>query len=468
MLCVRAYVNKFIDKKELEVKKKYFGTDGIRGRVGSSPINPEFILRLGWALGKVLVQQKGNHTVLIGKDTRISGYMLESVLEAGLSAAGVNILLCGPMPTPAIAYLTRTLRVQAGIVITASHNLFEDNGIKIFSSEGTKLSDDLELAIEEKLEESLITVNSASLGKASRLHDAAGRYIEFCKSHVPPNYTLSNMKIVVDCAHGATYHIAPNVYRELGAEVIEIGAKPNGLNINQGYGSTHPEVLQQRVMDEKADLGIALDGDGDRVLMVDHLGNLVDGDELLYLMVKNRLARSRPLLGVVGTQMSNIALELALKEVNIDFYRAKVGDRYVMQALKERDWVLGGEPSGHLVSLDLTTTGDGIIASLQVLRSLIREKVSLFEAKQDFTKFPQFLFNVTLPKPQPELLEIADIQNEIHFVERELGNNGRILVRISGTEPVVRVMTEGKDPKITKEMAERVVAKINATINTIA
>lgn len=424
--------------------KKYFGTDGIRGRVGEYPIHPEFVMKLGWAVGKVLSEHNEKRKVLIGKDTRISGYMFESALEAGLSAAGVNIEFLGPMPTPGVAYLTQTLGAQAGIVISASHNPYFDNGIKFFSADGTKLPDHLELEIEALLEQPMQVVNSRFLGKAIRINDAAGRYIEFCKSTIHSSYTLKGMKIVVDCAHGATYHIAPNVYRELGAEVITIGSAPDGLNINEHCGAVYPEKLKQRVLEEKADLGIALDGDGDRVQMIDHRGELVDGDELLYIMVQDRLARGKPVKGVVGTLMSNMGLELALNNQGIEFYRAAVGDRYVMQALKQNDWHIGGEASGHIVCLDLTTTGDGIVSSLQVLRALKRAQQSLYEAKQALKKFPQILLNIPVVESNSALLEHPSIQLAISEIKMELGHTARILVRASGTEPLIRIMVEGE------------------------
>lgn len=425
------------------MSKKYFGTDGIRGHVGQFPINAEFILKLGWALGKALESRHPHCKVLIGKDTRISGYMFESALEAGLSAAGVDIHLLGPMPTPAIAYLTRTLRAQAGIVISASHNPYYDNGIKFFSHDGFKISDELEFAIENLLEQPISTVSSDKLGKAARVHDAPGRYIEFCKSTVPSSTSLAGMKIVLDCAHGASYHVAPSVYKELGAEVLVLNNNPNGLNINHRCGSTHPETLIKKVQSEQADLGIALDGDGDRVIMVDHLGNLLDGDELLYIMVKDRLERGEPVSGVVGTQMTNMGFEKVMQGFNIPFHRARVGDRYVMTALKERGWTLGGESSGHIVCLDLTTTGDGIISSLQVLRAITRKKTSLFELKQGFNKLPQVLRNVRLQNINSDLLDAPNIVSKIKLIESQLGPKGRILVRQSGTEPLLRIMIEG-------------------------
>jgi phosphoglucosamine mutase len=442
-------------KKELnslQRKRKYFGTDGIRGRVGVSPVTAEFVLKLGWAVGKVLAR-KGYGKVLIGKDTRISGYMFESVLEAGLSAAGVDTHLLGPMPTPAIAYLTRTLRAQAGIVISASHNPYYDNGIKFFSAQGTKLPDEIELAIEEQLDQPMTTVDSAELGKALRIVDAPGRYIEFCKSTVSSDINLNGLKIVVDCANGATYHIAPNVFRELGAEVEELGVEPNGLNINFECGATHPELLRKHVLESKADLGVALDGDGDRLIMVDHLGNILDGDELLYIVVKNKLEFGHLRGGVVGTVMSNLGLEEALATHNIEFVRVAVGDRHIMAELAKRNWHVGGEPSGHIICSDAITTGDGIISALQVLSAVRHKQDSLFNLKKDLCKYPQILINVKVAN-HDDPNQIKNIQNAITHAENSLGKNGRILLRRSGTEPLVRVMVEGKDLNQVKRIAE--------------
>jgi phosphoglucosamine mutase len=433
--------------------RKYFGTDGIRGRVGVWPINAEFILKLGWAVGVVLARH-GYGKVLIGKDTRISGYMFESVLEAGLSAAGIDTHLLGPMPTPAIAYLTRTLRAQAGIVISASHNPYYDNGIKFFSSQGTKLPDHLELAIEEQLDKPMTTVESARLGKAVRIVDAPGRYIEFCKSTVSSDIILNGLKIVVDCANGAAYHIAPNVFRELGAEVIEIGVEPNGLNINLDCGATHPEVLRQHVLQHKADLGVALDGDGDRIIMVDHLGNVLDGDELIYIIVKHRQEMGVLKGGVVGTVMSNFGLESALKDLNIDFVRVPVGDRHIMSELLKRKWHLGGEPSGHIICSDAITTGDGIITALQVLSVMIHTQQNLNTLKSGLKKFPQVLVNVKVTDSS-ELNNRPRIQTALKNVEGELGASGRVLLRRSGTEPLVRVMVEGKDHDQVNQLANQ-------------
>ncbi len=434
-----------INMKKSSGARRYFGTDGIRGRVGVWPITPEFVLKLGWAVGKVLARQ-GNGKVLIGKDTRISGYMFESVLESGLSAAGIDTHLLGPMPTPAIAYLTRTLRAQAGIVISASHNPFYDNGIKFFSSLGTKLPDDMEAAIEEQLELPMTTVDSAELGKAVRVVDAPGRYIEFCKSTVSSDVTLNGLKIVVDCAHGASYHIGPNVIRELGAEVIEIGTEPNGLNINLECGATHPSVLQQQVLAHQADLGIALDGDGDRVVMVDHMGHILDGDELLYIIAKDLSQRGALEGGVVGTVMSNFGFERAIKERGIDFVRVAVGDRHIMSELAKRGWHLGGEPSGHILCLKNSPTGDGIITALQVLAAMRQHGQTLADIRQGLIKFPQVLLNVKVAS-QPDSLDIPHIQQAIKNIESEMGGKGRVLLRRSGTEPLIRVMVEGEDEK---------------------
>ncbi|VAW86449.1 Phosphoglucosamine mutase [hydrothermal vent metagenome] len=422
-------------------KKRYFGTDGIRGKVGEYPITPEFILKLGWAIGRVM-KRDGKDGILIGKDTRISGYMFESALQAGLSAAGVNVSLLGPMPTPGVAYLTRTLHAQAGIVISASHNPFYDNGIKLFSSEGTKLPDELEFAIEDELDKPMETVDSSQLGKAGRIVDAAGRYIEFCKSTIPSKIDLAGMKIVVDCAHGATYHIAPNVFKELGATVVTIGSEPNGLNINLDCGSTKPESLQAAVLEHRADIGVALDGDGDRLIMVDHKGEEVDGDEILFIIAESRRKTESLNGSVVGTVMSNLGLEHALQERGIGFERALVGDRYVMEVLKREGWVIGGESSGHILCLDRTSTGDGIISALQVISAMFESDSTLFELKSGMKKYPQHLVNVAADKTFD--LAGSDVINQaIRDVEAELADSGRVLLRPSGTEPVVRVMVEG-------------------------
>ncbi len=437
------------------LKRRYFGTDGIRGTVGQSPIAPEFMLRLGWAAGRVLAHQKDEPgSVVIGKDTRISGYMFESALQAGLSSAGVNILLLGPMPTPAIAYLTRTLHAQAGIVISASHNPYYDNGIKFFSSEGTKLGDDVELAIEQKLTEPVETVESARLGKARRIDDAAGRYIEFCKSTIPGMTALEGMNIVVDCAHGATYHVAPSVFSELGAKVTAIGVQPDGLNINEACGSTHPQRLQQTVLETGADVGVALDGDGDRVIMVNACGDIVDGDELLYVIAKSRVNTAAADSAVVGTLMTNLGLEIALKAMGIELYRAKVGDRYVMELLTSNGCKLGGEGSGHIICLDKTTTGDGIVAALQVLAYMVDTGRGLHELTAGMEKLPQVLINVRTDEPF-DYRDSEAVTRAVREVEHELGEAGRVLLRASGTEPVIRVMVEGREAETVRRLAEQ-------------
>jgi len=440
------------------MKRNYFGTDGIRGKVGEHPITPEFMLKLGWAAGTVL-GRSGHGKVVIGKDTRISGYMFESALEAGLSAAGLDILLLGPMPTPGIAYLTRTLHADAGIVISASHNPFEDNGIKFFSGQGTKLPDDVELAIEAELDKPMGMVASSRLGKAQRVSDAAGRYIEFCKSTFPYQSDLKGLKLVVDCANGATYHIAPNVFRELGATVTSLATQPDGLNINVGCGSTHPEELQHLVLESGADLGIALDGDGDRLIMVDHRGEIVDGDELLYIIARERQQSGQGVNGVVGTLMTNLGVEHAFDAAGIPFARAKVGDRYVMEQLLARGWQIGGESSGHIICLDRTTTGDGIVSALQVLSAMRREGRSLAELKAGTHKYPQVLINVRLER-KVDISAMPEVQNAVHEAESQLGNRGRVLLRPSGTEPLVRVMVEGEDgaqvQRIAHQLAETV------------
>jgi phosphoglucosamine mutase len=445
------------------MKKKYFGTDGIRGTVGEGVINPAFMLKLGWAVGRVLAHS-GSGKVLIGKDTRISGYMFESALEAGLAAAGIDSYLLGPMPTPSIAYLTRTLHADAGIVISASHNPYQDNGIKFFSATGTKLSDNIELAIEAELEKEMLCVDSASLGKAERVGDAAGRYIEFCKSTVPSTLSLKGMKIVVDCAHGATYHIGPSVFDELGAEVVAIGVQPNGLNINEDVGSTEPAALQRTVLEHGADFGVALDGDGDRVIMVDHKGEIVDGDELLYIIARSRLNEGHLSGAVVGTLMSNLGLEVALQRDGIDFKRAKVGDRYVMDMLKRGGWTLGGESSGHIICLDRTSTGDGLVAALQVVYAVHRSGLSLNELKSGMSKFPQCMENVRT-NGKVDINSSAEIAAAVAEAEAELGDRGRVLLRPSGTEPVVRVMVEGEDAamvnRLTRKLSEIVTAVLS-------
>lgn len=442
-------------------QRRYFGTDGIRGRVGEGVITPEFVLKLGWAAGQVLA--KADHSkVVIGKDTRISGYMFESALQAGLSAAGVDIRLLGPMPTPGIAYLTRTLHAQAGIVISASHNPYFDNGIKFFSANGMKLPDEIELAIEAQLDKPMKTVDSACLGKAERVSDAAGRYIEFCKSTLPTGMELSGLKIAVDCAHGATYHIAPSVFDELRADVIRIGVKPDGLNINKQCGSTEPQALQAVVLEQGADLGIALDGDGDRVIMVDHRGELLDGDELLYIIARARQQTGDFAGGVVGTLMSNLGLELALTQLGIPFRRAAVGDRYVTEQLQQLGWQLGGETSGHILCLDRMTTGDGIVAALQVVAAMVSSGKTLYELKQGMSKFPQCMVNVPINE-QFDLNSLPPVQQAINEVEQELADKGRVLLRPSGTEPVVRVMVEGEDAAQVNMLAQRLADTIAAS-----
>ncbi|AMP90733.1 phosphoglucosamine mutase [Legionella pneumophila] len=433
-------------------QRKYFGTDGIRGHVGLSNINPEFVLKLGWAVGCVLANGE-RKKVVIGKDTRVSGYMLESALEAGLSAAGVDVALLGPMPTPGIAYLTQTLRANAGIVISASHNLFEDNGIKFFSADGGKLPDSVELAIEAQLEKQLQTVPSAKLGKATRINDAAGRYIEFCKSTIPSLSRLSNLKIVVDCANGATYHIAPNVFSELGADVVPIGVKPDGFNINQECGSTAPELLREKVIAVGADIGIGLDGDGDRVILVDSLGNLVDGDQIIYIIAKDRHQRGVLHGGVVGTLMSNYGLELAITSLGIPFQRSKVGDRYVLETLREKDWKIGGETSGHIVCLDKTTTGDGIVAALQVLSIMVKQNKALHELTAGIQLLPQTLVNLKTNNAAL-LASNPDVIQAVKNLENHLNGEGRVLLRPSGTEPLLRVMVEGANESIVKQQAQ--------------
>ena len=434
--------------------RKYFGTDGVRGKVGTYPITPDFALKLGWAAGKVLASQ-GSRTVLIGKDTRISGYMLESALEAGLAAAGLTAAFTGPMPTPAVAYLTRTFRLEAGIVISASHNPYYDNGIKFFSSQGTKLPDDIEEAIEAMLDQPMDCVESADLGKASRISDAAGRYIEFCKSTFPAHLGLDGYKIVVDCANGATYHIAPNVLRELGAEVIEIGTDPNGININEKCGATDVKALQEKVLETKADVGLAYDGDGDRIMMVDHLGNKVDGDQILFIIAREALRSGQLKGGVVGTLMSNMSLEIALKMLGVPFVRANVGDRYVLEKMVEHNWTLGGENSGHIIIADKNTTGDGIIASLAVLSAMVQHRLSLNELASAVKLFPQVLINVRFAGGDNPL-ESEAVKAVAADVEKRLEGKGRILLRKSGTEPLIRVMVECEDGVLAKQCAEEI------------
>jgi phosphoglucosamine mutase len=436
---------------------KVFGTDGVRGAVGQWPMTPEFVLKLGWAAGMVLGQE-GRRRVLIGKDTRISGYMFESALEAGFSAAGVDVRLLGPMPTPAIAYLTRTLRGSAGVVISASHNPFQDNGVKFFSSHGEKLPDVIETEIERMLDEPMTVARPDMLGKAQRIDDAPGRYIEFCKSSIETGLSLSNLRIVVDCANGAGYQVAPRVFTELGAEVIRIGVEPDGLNINAGVGSTDPAALQRAVAEFRADLGVALDGDGDRVLLVDAEGHVLDGDQLLYIIAADRVSRSGYNGGVVGTLMSNLGLELAIKDLGLPFARANVGDRYVHETLKRNDWLLGGESSGHILCLDRHTTGDGIVAALQVLSAMKASGQSLRALTENMSIFPQTLINVRTEQKcdlsQPRI--VAAVQ----AVEKVLGDDGRVLLRASGTEPLIRVMVEGKRADLVEKQAKKLAQEV--------
>jgi len=433
--------------------RKYFGTDGIRGTVGQAPITPDFVLRLAHAVGRVLKQTEAHPTVLIGKDTRISGYMLESALESGFNSAGVNVVLLGPLPTPGVAYLTRAQRASLGVVISASHNPFADNGIKFFSGRGTKLPDELELMIEELLDAPMTVVESSKIGKVSRINDASGRYIEFCKSSVPTNTSFSGLKVVIDCAHGATYKVAPSVFRELGAEVVVLSAQPNGLNINDNCGSTHMGQLQAAVLSEHADLGIAFDGDGDRVLMVDHTGAIVDGDELIYIIARDLHERGKLQGGVVGTLMSNLGLELALADLGIPFVRANVGDRYVIAELLERNWLIGGENSGHVVCFNHTTTGDAIIAALQVLMALKTRNEGLAQTRQSLRKCPQVLINVRFGGGESPLDHPA-VKEASQRVTEAMAGRGRVLLRKSGTEPLVRVMVEGEDEAQVRGHAE--------------
>jgi phosphoglucosamine mutase len=447
------------------MSRKYFGTDGVRGKVGEHPITPQFVMHLGYAAGKVLARSEQfsgeRPAVLIGKDTRISGYMLESALEAGLIAAGIDVYLAGPVPTPAVAYLTRALRLQAGIVISASHNPFEDNGIKFFSGNGTKLPDDVEHAIEAALDEPMETNASDALGKAKRIDDAVGRYIEFCKSTFPNEMNLRGMKIVVDCAHGATYHIARHVFHELGADVITIGAEPNGKNINDGYGATKPQNLQKAVVEHKADIGIALDGDGDRLVMVDAAGKLYDGDQLLYVIAKQEHAEGTMKGGVVGTLMTNLAFEHAMQHLGIPFMRAKVGDRYVMELLQQQGWKLGGENSGHIICLDKHSTGDGIVSALQVLHALRMKKQTLADAAGDLHMYPQVLINVKMAK-KVDLSDHPKVKHAVETAEAMLDGKGRVLLRPSGTEPLLRVMVEGEDGAKVQLCAEKIAEAVRA------
>ncbi|MWN05389.1 phosphoglucosamine mutase [Gilliamella sp. Pas-s95] len=440
--------------------RKYFGTDGIRGKVGEYPITPDFALKLGWAAGRVLAKD-GVKKVLIGKDTRISGYMLESALEAGFASAGVAAAFTGPMPTPAIAYLTRTFRADAGVVISASHNPFYDNGIKFFSTEGKKLDDTIELEIEAELEKEIDCVESKQLGRASRITDAAGRYIEFCKSTFDHDLSLAGLKIVVDCANGATYHIAPKVLRELGAQVIKIGCEPDGVNINENCGATDVKALAKCVIDEKANLGFALDGDGDRIIMVDHEGRKVDGDLIIYIIAREALRQGQLKGGVVGTLMSNMGLEIALKKLGIPFVRAKVGDRYVLEKLVEKDWRLGAENSGHVLLLDKTTTGDGIVAGLQVLAAMVRNDMSLADLCSGMTMLPQVLINVRF-SGEHDPLNSTTVKSAIEQAEKQLSHHGRVLIRKSGTEPLIRVMVEGSNQHEVQKLAQNIAAALTS------
>lgn len=447
-------------------QRRYFGTDGIRGTVGQAPITPDFVMKLGWAAGRVFAHSDSGSrsNVLIGKDTRVSGYMFESALEAGLAAAGVDSHLLGPMPTPGIAYLTRTFNANAGIVISASHNPFEDNGIKFFCGNGSKLPDEIELEIEAELDLPMQSVTSRELGKAHRITDAAGRYIEFCKSTFSSDYNLRDLKIVVDCANGATYHIAPAVMSELGATVIPLGNKPDGFNINEGFGATSPEALQQAVLAEGADVGIALDGDGDRLIMVDHTGAVIDGDEVTFIIARQRYQRGLLKGAVVGTQMSNLGFERAVQTLGLEFKRANVGDRYILEMLQGNDWTLGGETSGHIICLDLTTTGDGIISALQVLEAMVRSGHPLATLKAGMMKFPQRLVNVRLPQQRQDVTSIAEIREAVTDAERRLGDTGRVLLRPSGTEPLIRVMVEGQDPALVDDIAEHLAAVVRDAV----
>ncbi|MFZ4742078.1 MAG: phosphoglucosamine mutase [Betaproteobacteria bacterium] len=439
--------------------RKYFGTDGIRGTVGQSPITPDFVLRLAHAVGRVLKQTQTHPTVLIGKDTRISGYMLESALESGFNSAGVDVVLLGPVPTPAVAYLTRAQRASLGVVISASHNAYEDNGIKFFSAKGSKLPDEWEQSVEAFLEQAPVWSASAQLGKARRLDDAAGRYIEFCKSTFANDLTLKGLKVVVDAANGAAYQIAPKVFHELGADVVAIGCAPDGLNINLGVGATHPEALVAAVKSHQADYGIALDGDADRLQLVDKAGRLFNGDELLYLMAADRIARGEVVPGVVGTLMTNLAVELALKQKGLEFIRTQVGDRYVLQALQEKGWLLGGEGSGHLLALDKHSTGDGLISALQVLQACVASGKSMAQLLSDVQLFPQVLVNVRL-KPGQDWKSSAALAQALKSVEENLGDSGRVLIRASGTEPLVRVMVEARDARLAQASAEKLAATL--------
>lgn len=444
--------------------KQFFGTDGIRGCVGEYPITVDFVLKLGWAAGKVFAKStQGRNLILVGKDTRVSGYMFESALEAGIIAAGVDVGLLGPMPTPAIAYLSRTFRAQAGIVISASHNAYQDNGIKFFGSDGYKLPDEIELEIESYLQQGIVTCGSKELGRATRIRDAAGRYIEFCKGTLPSGFNCSGLTVVLDCANGATYHVAPDVFRELGAEVIEIGTDPDGLNINYQCGSTQPELLRQKVLETGADIGIALDGDGDRVLFVDGAGDIVDGDGLLYVIAMFRRSKGYPCSGVAGTLMSNFGLEKAMSELDIPFARANVGDRYVIETMRQNSWELGGENSGHIVCGDITTTGDGVVAALQVVRAMIEDKKSLAQLCNGYKQLPQTMINVAIKNPVDFSAHEA-VKQSIASAEQRLAGSGRVLLRPSGTEPVVRVMVEGSDAVMVEELVQEIAATVSGVV----
>ena len=444
------------------MSRQYFGTDGIRGRVGELPIMPDFALRLGWAAGKVLAAS-GQPSVVIGKDTRLSGYLLESALQSGLSAAGVNVRLLGPMPTPAVAHLTRAFHASAGVVISASHNPYYDNGIKFFSADGKKLPDSIEQEIEHWLEKPLTIDQPDAVGKTLRQEDAKGRYIEFCKGSFPYHLSLKGLKIVVDCANGATYQVGPAVFRELGAQVITVGCEPNGMNINADCGSTHPQALQAAVLINKADLGVAFDGDGDRIVMVDHTGSVVDGDEIIVMIARSRLEEGLTIQGVVGTLMSNLGMEVALRDLGLDFVRARVGDRYVMEQLQSRGWSLGGESSGHVVCLDKTTTGDAIIASLQVLAAVVKSGQSLHDLRQGMVKFPQQLINVKVAE-KSDPMKNQEVADAVQAVEHELGARGRVLLRASGTEPVIRVMVEGEHQGQISRLCQQLADQVQAAL----
>ena len=449
------------------MKPRIFGTDGIRGEVGRHPVTPDFMLRLGWAAGRVFAS-RGEGLILIGKDTRISGYMFESALEAGFSAAGVSVRLLGPIPTPAVAYLTQTHRADAGIMISASHNPYYDNGIKFFDREGSKLSDAVEVAIEVAMEQPLRTVASSRIGNVQRIDDAAGRYIELCKSTLPRRITLDGLRLVVDCAHGAAYHIAPSVFEELGARVVPLGVSPNGLNINDGYGAVSPGKMRQAVLDHGADAGVAIDGDGDRLIMADANGEILDGDDLLFVIAEDRARRGVLGDGVVGTSMTNLGLEESLRERGIEFDRTQVGDRHVLERLKARGWLLGGETSGHIICLDRNTTGDGIVAALQVLFAMTDRGMDLAELRQGFRKYPQHFENVKVPSHAAAILELPEVRDALRDAEARLGAEGRIVLRPSGTEPLVRVMVEGADEGQVSDLAGRIALAVERTVEGAA